>query len=62
MIFGNVAIAAVACENTENDSEVNRNVEMLLLVKSDERWRIAAQAWDKETVSTPIPDEFLTGA
>lgn len=59
LIFGNVAVAAAACENTENEGEVNRNVEMLLLVKSAGHWKVAAQAWDKETSSTPIPDELL---
>jgi len=59
LLFGNVAATAVVCENTENDAEVNRNVEMLLLVKSEGQWKIAAQAWDKETSSTPIPNELL---
>jgi len=59
LVFGNVAVAAVTCENTENGGEVNRNVEMMLLVKSEGHWKIAAQAWDKETNSVPIPDELL---
>jgi hypothetical protein len=60
LVFGNVAVAAVACANTENGREGNRNVEMMLLVKSDGQWKIAAQAWDKETKSLPIPDDLLT--
>lgn len=59
VVFGQVAVATVACENTENDGEVNRNVEMMLLVKSDGEWKIAAQAWDKETARTQIPDDLL---
>lgn len=59
LVFGNVAVAAAAGENTENEGEVSRSVEMLLLVKSGGRWKIAGQAWDKETSSTPIPDELL---
>jgi len=59
LIFGNVAVAAVTCENTENGGEVNRNVEMMLLVKSEGHWKIAAQAWDKGTNSVPIPAELL---
>jgi len=59
LVFGNVAVAAVACENTENEREVNRNVEMMLLVKSDGRWMVAAQAWDRETNRLAIPDELL---
>jgi len=58
-VFGNVAIAAVACENVENGAETNRNVEMMLLVRDGGAWRIAAQAWDRETASNPIPAEFL---
>ena len=59
MLFGNVAVAVVACETTENEREVNRNVEMMLLVKSEGQWKIAAQAWDKETNSGSIPHELL---
>lgn len=60
LIFGNVAVAAVTCENRENESEINRNVEMLLLVKSGGDWKIAAQAWDRESETLPVPDELLT--
>ncbi|WP_072385073.1 DUF4440 domain-containing protein [Hyphomicrobium sp. CS1BSMeth3] len=58
-VFGNVAVAVAACENTENDAEVNRNIEMMLLVKDGGQWRIAAQAWDKATDTRPIPAELL---
>lgn len=58
-VFGNVAVAVAACENTENDAEVNRNIEMMLLVKDGGQWRIAAQAWDKSTDTRPIPAELL---
>ena len=54
-VFGNVAVALAACEMTEDDAEVNRGVEMLLLVKTDGAWRIACQAWDTEGPSRPIP-------
>lgn len=60
-VHGNVAVAAVACEATENGREVNRNVEMMLLVKDAGRWRIVAQAWDKEDDDTPLPDALLKG-
>ncbi len=59
-IFGNIAIAAVACENIENGAEINRNVEMMLFVKNDGHWKIVAQAWDRESESLPIPNELLT--
>ena len=34
---------------------MSRGVEMLLLVKDDGAWRIAAQAWDTEGPSKRIP-------
>ena len=43
-VFGGVAVAVVACEVTENQKDVSRTVEMMLLVKQDDVWRIAAQA------------------
>jgi hypothetical protein len=54
-VFGNVAVAVAACEMTENESEINRGIEMLLLVKTDGRWMIVSQAWDTETPQRPIP-------
>ena len=61
-VFGNIAVAVAAAEMTENEVEANRNVEMMLLVKSEGAWRIAAQAWDRVTSSNPIPDELMTSA
>jgi hypothetical protein len=60
-VFGNVAIAVVACANLENGRDTNRNVEMMLLVKDTGSWRIAAQAWDKETPERPIPKAWMEG-
>ena len=45
----------------ENNAEANRNVEMLLLLKSEGAWRIVAQAWDKVTPSNPIPEDLIAG-
>lgn len=59
--FGNVAVAVVTCENTENATDIDRNVEMMLLVRAEGRWKIAAQAWDKETLDRPIPASLLSG-
>lgn len=59
-VFGSVAVAVVACENTENGAERNRNVEMMLLVKDRDRWKIAAQAWDRETENRQIPSDLLS--
>jgi ketosteroid isomerase-like protein len=58
-VFGNVALAVAACAITENDAEVNRGVEMLLLVRDGGQWRIVSQTWDTESPSKPIP-AFLT--
>lgn len=60
LVYGNVAVAVAPCELLENDTETSRNVEMMLLVKTDGRWRIAAQAWDKAADTRPIPARWLT--
>jgi hypothetical protein len=60
--FGNVAVAVVACELTENESTLSRTVEMLLLVKCEGAWRIVAQAWDAESPANPIPPQLLRPA
>jgi hypothetical protein len=58
-IFGNVAVAVAGCEITENDADVTRGVEMMLLVKDAGVWRIAAQAWDTEGDSKRLPAALL---
>lgn len=58
-VFGNVAVALAVCELTENAAETSQNVEALLLVRSDGRWRIAAQAWDTASAEKPVPAELL---
>ena len=58
-IFGNIAVAIAGCEITENDADVNRGVEMLLLVKDTGAWRIAAQAWDTERDGRRLPADLL---
>ena len=60
-VFGNIAIAAVAAEMIENGAETNRSIEMLLLVKSEGQWKIAAQAWDREGEANPLPDALVSG-
>lgn len=54
-VFGNVAVAIIAGETLENESERNRDVSGYLLVKEAGHWKIVAQAWDKETAARPIP-------
>jgi ketosteroid isomerase-like protein len=58
-VFGNVAVALAACRITENETQVMRGVEMLLLVKNEGRWQIVSQAWDTEDRSKPIPADLL---
>ena len=36
---------------TENGTEVNRGVEMLLLIKNEGAWQSVSQAWDTESAS-----------
>lgn len=60
-VFGNIAVATAACGMRENGSEAARTVEMLLLVKTDGAWKIAAQAWDKESANAQIPAHLLRG-
>jgi hypothetical protein len=52
-VFRNIAVAIAAAEMIENDAEANRNVEMLLFVKSEGTWRIVSPAWDRKPY--PIP-------
>jgi Domain of unknown function (DUF4440) len=58
-VFGNVAVALAVCEMTENGTELNRSVEMLLLIKNAGVWQIVSQAWDRESPSQPIPVRLL---
>lgn len=57
-VFGNVAVASVGCETVVDENEVERTVEMMLLVKDAGRWRIAAQGWDKAGDSDS-PEDLL---
>jgi hypothetical protein len=54
-VFGNVAVAVAACEIAENDADVQRGIEMLLLIKNEGTWQIVSQAWDTEKPSQLIP-------
>lgn len=57
-VFGNVAIAFAACEIRENESTVTRDVSATILVRENDKWHIAAQAWDIETDTRKIPDDL----
>jgi hypothetical protein len=58
-VFGNVAVAIAVCQITENEAQVTRGIEMMLLVKTDGCWQIVSQAWDTEGESKPIPADLL---
>ena len=60
-VFGNVAVAVAGCEIVENTSTVNRAVEMMLLVKDGEAWKIVSQAWDTESPFKPLPVHLAAG-
>ena len=55
LVFGNVAVVLAASQMLENENEVNHDVSGYLLVKSEDKWRIAAHAWDKTTEQRPVP-------
>jgi len=57
-VFGNIAVAIAGCQITENERQLTRGVEMMLLVKTDDRWQIVAQAWDTEGESKPFPSDL----
>jgi len=57
-VFGNVAVAFVACEMLENGSTTTRDVSAAVLVRDHDRWCIVAQAWDSETETRKIPADL----
>ena len=57
--FGNLAVVLALSEMLENGTELNRDVSGYLLVKSDNRWRIAAHAWDQVDAHNPVPEMLL---
>jgi hypothetical protein len=60
-VFGNTAAAFAACEIVENEAEVTRGVEVLLLIKNGGAWQIVSQAWDVESEGKPLPERLLAG-
>jgi hypothetical protein len=60
-VFGNIAVALAAVEIVENGTEASRNVEALLLVRTDGAWRIAGQAWDPAGPDRPVPTALRGG-
>jgi hypothetical protein len=60
-VFGGVAVAVCVCEIAEKGGAARHNMEMMLLVKTQSGWRIAAQAWDQPVAPELIPED-LRGA
>jgi hypothetical protein len=58
-VFGNIAVAIAVCQITENETQVTRGIEMMLLVKTEGRWQIISQAWDNESEAKPNPADLL---
>ena len=56
--FGNVAVVLAMSEMLENDSEMNHDISGYLLVKSEDRWSIAAHAWDQAGEDKPVPEDL----
>lgn len=59
-VFGNVAVALGVCEITENDEQVSRGVEAMLLIKEEGVWKIVSQGWDMESDGNPISSYLIT--
>ncbi|MGL4490615.1 MAG: nuclear transport factor 2 family protein [Rhizobiaceae bacterium] len=57
-VSGNIASAIVDCENIANGHEIHRTIEMLLLVKDADGWKIVSQAWDKARPVEPVQDAW----
>ena len=56
--FGNIAVVLAMSEMLENGSDINHDISGYLLVKSDGRWSIAAQAWDQADTEKPVPEDL----
>jgi Domain of unknown function (DUF4440) len=59
-VFGNIAVAIAACEMTENEEAVTRDVSGFLFIRDDKEWLIAGQAWDLETSVKAIPADLAS--
>ena len=57
-VSGNIATAIVDCENIANGYEIHRTIEMLLLVKNADGWKIVSQAWDQARPVEPVHDAW----
>jgi ketosteroid isomerase-like protein len=57
-VSGNVATAIVDCENIANGTEIHRTIEMLMLIKDTNGWKIVSQAWDIARPVEPVQDAW----
>lgn len=58
MRFGNIAVVLAMSELTENGTEQNYDISGYLLVKSEDRWSIAAHAWDQADDEKSVPEQL----
>jgi hypothetical protein len=56
--FGNVAVVLAMSELLENGTEMNHDISGYLLVKSENRWSIAAHAWDQAEEQKQVPEDL----
>ncbi|MDT9598797.1 nuclear transport factor 2 family protein [Sphingosinicella rhizophila] len=56
-IFGNIAVAIGGFEAIA-DGSPGRGANVFLLVRDAGDWRIAAMAWDNESVDNPLPEDL----
>jgi hypothetical protein len=57
-VSGNIATAIVDCENIANGHEIHRTVEMMMLVKEGDGWKIVSQVWDLARPVEPVQDAW----
>lgn len=57
--FGNIAVAMGLSWMLENGEQENRDVSAYHLVKSDDRWQIAAHAWHPLAAGEDPPEMLL---
>ena len=58
MRFGNVAVVLAMSKMLENGEEENHDISGYLLVKSEDKWSVAAHAWDQASDDKPVPEDL----
>ncbi|MDA5192929.1 nuclear transport factor 2 family protein [Govanella unica] len=57
-VFGNTAIAMSSFATRINKGDERRGVNAFMLVKTEDRWRIAAMCWDNESADHALPADL----